>query len=42
MHYFEKNSAVALACLDRAGKTLENNEKVMSLVVEIYWKSNEK
>lgn len=42
MQFFEKNSAVALACLDRAGKFLENNQKVMCLVVEIYWKNNER
>lgn len=42
MHLFEKNSAVALACLDRAGKSLDNNEKIISLVAEVYWKNNEK
>lgn len=42
MHLYEKNSAVALACLDRASKYLGDNEPVMSMVVEIYWKNNER
>ncbi len=42
MQSYEKNSAVALACLDRASKYLGDNEPVMSMVVEIYWKNNER
>lgn len=42
MYLYEKNAQKALACLDRSNKYLLEDEKVLSLICQIYYKAGDK